>query len=279
MVDYRFAPVRYRRGCRYRAGRGALLTALLGDEWVKDGIAHAMQQVRELWWQMLVELRKRRWPPVMQEGYGYLRNCPPFGITTRDPARCCRRALICPFCYIRERVIDPLSALEMALYHSFRKNAELVDPNVVLVEFETVRRLAPPEWTPELRHATLIRYRDYVLPDRRLEVDLLRPIGGFVSHRLDFEAGAFPAYRSGLLVCPRPADGDEIILPEPAEGKRRYQVWPEITKKVLAHAAARVFRYPSGLLLQPASTLITYMDEMKDCQVLTRYGFMRNRNY
>lgn len=107
------------RAYRHQACRMSVFLPLFNriTNYMVRNPAFAYSCVRKKWHARCVDFARVQCP-----GFGtwndttFAMNCPPFGVHTADKARRCGRALLCPFCFARQRVLYPFRRLEVALY-------------------------------------------------------------------------------------------------------------------------------------------------------------------
>lgn len=271
---YDLRVVKARKGYANHVGRAGVFNALYDRKWLAWGMRDSYQRLRKLWHWQLGRLRQGGWPCIQQgKDFGYACNCPPFGAICRDAPRYCRRPLVCPFCYARTYLMEPYRALERVLFGT-REEPHEPDPKWRLVEFVATRRLSPQNevWDADNKCLVLKKARHLVRVDRRVEVDYLQPLAGFVHHRMEFFQGFWPLKRSGVLLCKGRTE-----LPKPQHGFRLHDVHKQLTKKLLAQVVARTFSMPKTSFLAEIDDLLLYLDMFEGMRMFSRYGKVRQQ--
>lgn len=273
LADYEFTVESVRHGYGYNAGRAGIFNPLYGDGWTGWSPKLAYAKLRRLWHWQLSRLRSRGWDKVLDnQDHTYACNCPPFGIRCRDVSRWCARVPICPFCYARSYLISTYYALEKVIFGT-KKHPHEVDPDWRLVEFTATRSLSPANevWDDNGKRLVLKKARHLVRTERRLEVDRLQPVAGFVLHRMEFFPGVWPLKRSGVLLC----KAGSLQLRRPRHGTRRQKIHDKLTRKVLAQTLARTFAFPKTSFLVDVDDLKFYLQMFEGIRMFASYGKVR----
>ena len=273
---------------RYKACRGAVLTSIFGRGWMSWGVDEAMRRLRRLWHKKLVELSHEGWERL-QDGakHQYLRNCPPFGCESADSAQRCDVKLICPFCWARRFTLDPFMKVEAALFGGFHPKAKLAmaQPNLTLIEFTRTYKIKPHKnvlWTPEIR-AAMVQHAKQIItgPDRQSEVDVFRPLGGVLLHRLDPQVRCWRLTRNGIFICDMPP---EFTLPPELTKLKKIKRfngnrWPRshITKHRLYQAFAKRFCFPAGVMNADPQDVLLYIEGLRGVRMLSTFGICREK--
>jgi hypothetical protein len=174
-------------GWEYTAARRAVLTPILGPArgHIEDNCETALK-LHALWRVRLRELRDAGWklastPPK----YGYLRNCPPFGVSLNVTPNRCSLVHICPNCFARACVVAPLARFGRIL-------TELDTTQLELVAFRQRYSGAIEKGLRSVFEAALA--------ERRCEVDkpALKSLGGLTFTSLRRLVPEFVVDRRGL---------------------------------------------------------------------------------
>jgi len=283
-----FEVTKVRWACRYMACRGAVLTRIFGKDWPSYGVPEAMGRLRRMWHKKLMLLEQAGWSRLKSRlNMQYMRNCPPFGVTTDDKSRRCDVQLLCPFCYARRNVLDSFMQLEMALFGSFHPQAKLVLPHkdLRLIEFTRIYPLWPHKgvpWSVDSRDALIYTVKQLIRQQRNTEVEYFRPIGGVVLHRMDMRKRNWPLIRSGVLIRD-PSVGEIPALPkewqELIDSRLLFiEKHPRdrINKTLLSRIVSRRFYYPSGLLTWPEEDVVAYVEGMRHVKMKAQIGICRS---
>lgn len=281
--DYDVASVR--QAYRYKAARSAVLNPLLGRWWHSTDVAGAMKKLRSLWHKHLRIMQQAGWVKLSNGNRNlvYAANCPPFGVMTKQSARCCKLSF-CPFCYARSNVLTPFMRLERAIYGSYEPDAKPLRDDLVMVDFCTKRTLRPAfvgetkkrDWTAEnIYEVAVMGAISIVRGGRHRELDAWEPLGGVIHHRVvpGERRGIVRVTRSGIFLCQRDRFNADAFKPGVFE-KHDHRV-QEPTKKNLYKVAGRIFGYPAGLLDLPADDLIAYLDMMRKVRLMSCFGLVK----
>lgn len=242
--------------CRAYAGRLAISSLYPNRITTQAAALRAVSVIRKRWRWLVGRLAELGWPPAKTVLHQkYLAHCPPFGVVRPKalpllpPTRFCLRALHCPFCYAR------------------RYAANAFDRLAPILEAKERWRLLTTEWEKWIdaedypRVVDLFKAAGAVVngPDRRLEVDVARPLGAVVFHRVriatrhhlvkakDVVSG-LTVVRTAVMVLP-PGDYLDMV------GGVRFRLTPDPTRGTLAAAVGRAFRYPQEWYDHPAEAV------------------------
>lgn len=268
-MDRLYKPTKILRAYRFRAARAAVLGVLVPRErlWF-DNVPKAMDKLRAQWRIVISRLHHAGWSPVRDlRSLQIFRNCPPFGVHTAVKSWSCRRALICPFCYARQHVIEPFDRLTYALTQA----EETWAPSCHLVEFSTTN------WAKFQNNRSFVDCFRWAMeiaesPARRIEAFTLHDTyGGFVLQRFDFNDDTLYLRRSGVFLIP-----PDCALLRDARG-RRVRVHENVNKKLLAAVLGRVCRYPPGLWRSddPKKTCFV-LNSLRTKRLLSYFGVLRH---
>ena len=213
MSDIRFDFDALKSGWMYRIARRAVLSSVLHLRGVSEvQMPRTYKRVQHLWRRRLGVLHEAGWKPVENlKDFQYMRNCPPFGLECHEShseLHVCRRTKICPWCFARYHVANPLTRL--AAYLPIAD-----DRGLVLVSFHRCFRQEPRRGVVEdaLRRLAF---------DRSFEVDLYRPEAAVVLHTFLLTKEQFGFYRRGIFF----ANPDRVRDAEEEGLVRTYRVLP-----------------------------------------------------
>jgi hypothetical protein len=244
-----------------------------------------MKKLRSLWHKQLRIMQQAGWVKLKNGNRNlvYASNCPPFGVLTKQSARCCKLSF-CPFCYARSNVLTPFMRLERAIYGSYEPDAQPLRDDLVMVEFSTRRTLRPAfidkskqrNWAADDVYETVLRGAiSIVRGGRHRELDAWEPLGGVIHHRVvpGERRGIVRITRSGIFLCQR--DRFNAAAFEPGTFEKHTCRVHEPSKKHLFEAAGRVFGYPAGLLDIDADDLIGYLEMMRKVRLMSCFGLVK----
>lgn len=246
-----FRVTHVREAYRHRAARQAVITPLLGPDLLEhDRTAEALDKLRERWHARLHALHAAKWTSIPDQiSLAYFRNCPPFGVATDTTSHPCNRAVICPFCFARERVTRPFCKLEAVLYGPSGKGTmPLLRPDLTIVSF----------WCQMLGTRDRFKSGDASMVDHwsviRRQID---------AYRRD-EVAMFQAKYASVLFKPYPMkehlglvrSGVLLVAGVPkADVIAQYNAFPgrdlrvyETNRKSLMEAVTHAFSYPKRLM-------------------------------
>lgn len=284
---YAYAPTQVYTAYRHRASFRSVLTPIFGKTWARGGdrgIISALAKLREMWRARLLAYRGLGWAPTAAKGLAYMANCPPFGVETDDAGRCCRRPLVCPFCFAREYVLGPFRDAERHLFGSADTYdaAGRVRPPLVRGLHVLWFRFRPPvrrreeftrlsvagDFAPAVRR--LIAER------RRFEVDMAEPVFGAVAHLVQPNSvlQVVQYVRAGVLVVKAPGV-PERMANYYARMKEGGAAWwagtLPLTRKNLAEAFGRAIKYPRGMLTEPAWLALGLAEGLRRVRLISTY--------
>ena len=247
--DIRFQALALYDGWEYAAARRAVLMPTLGSPSPGSG-GSAYLRLHAAWRRRLTSLRAAGWEEAADpRRYGYLRNCPPFGVVLSPLPRQCKLAHFCPHCFARLNVVAPLAQLGLVL-------AAHTAPGLELVAFQArhtgsrTRGLAP--------------LLDQAYAARRSEVDTRGVVAGLTCFTVHSVFPELVVTRRGLLLLPA-GYGDG--LPE-AHVRAA-------TPEALLELGPRALRYPDWPLRYRADQAVALYELLRKRRLLLRYGALR----
>ncbi len=176
-----------------------------------------------------------------RKNWQYACNCPPSGVVTNYQVRCCSKRNVCPFCWDREILQECYRRLEWAFYAG-RKGSAL---NHHLIEMVCSR---VDEVALTSNYARFAGTKSLFLQDLLGDA----PVYGTAVLR-SVEPMPGEDNKSKIIVRDRfavivRADADTQSSLEIPDCEVRIRRHEEINREVLAFAAARVCRYPVGMM-------------------------------
>ncbi len=199
---------------------------------------------------LLTNLRNTGWDKVQDnKRFQYVRNCPPVGVRTQNTkAKLCRLDHICPFCWVRNNVLEPFERMEEAFFADKGLKPDL--PPVKLISTMRQDFVTAKPYHQGLSEAEVFRDKlrlatDSVVSQRQGElVDIPRNqlLGGVVIQSIDFSKEQPLRYRGGLFVVHEDAESPlETVQTKYLRGRST-----ELSRTQLLHALVRVAPYPGG---------------------------------
>lgn len=278
MPDFAFDVVGVRRAARWHAARAAVLWECLGPRVGEYGVEENLAKLRKRWHYRLFQLADAGLD-VSKGRLQYMRNCPPFGVTTDTKAWCCNRPFICPFCWARRCVIAPLIDLERILWGSTNPKAKPLHPRCRLVRVQTRYFVRPHHGLPRVgrqRAACLVLVRDIIKNHRDVERKTWAALAGFVVHKISQLPRGYAVYRSGLLLL---RDGLQAeTLPDPDfRGYHPQCVVEDVlqTRAAVAKAAGQSCRAPRGFLDADPEETVRLMRDLRDVRMIGTFGKLK----
>lgn len=265
-----------------RAARWAVFTPLFGPRWRFQELHDVLARLRKLWHRRLDTLQEVGWSPsgnsaafAADKRLQYVRNCPPFSVDLKDYGQTCNMPKLCPFCYARRFVIQPMQWLETILFKSSPQLSRVRD--LILVDFTTSIRFTRRDLNWMTRRASRGEVFESIAATlqagKKREVDSVNHVGGVTLQRVEFDDDGWTLLRSGVFIC-NGADYElQNFRPATCETVRK-RVSPP-TRKHLARAVARAFRYPANLLVTAPEIVKEYSDLMHRRRLVERYGLLR----
>jgi hypothetical protein len=182
----------------------------------------------------------------------YVCNCPPGGIRRNRTAFKCFRSRVCPWCYMRDAVIEAIRAVHFGLFRgldaSQRERVQLVG---IRRAYRGLDWDNPPAqgWAANAVSLTLADYR----------ANKKTALGGFARVDIcpDTEPGLVVTRRSALLVMP----AGQVAVPCD-DGADASQVSDPYTCDEVAKLAAWCFRYPRGMMFGDAATAAQILNSL-----------------
>jgi hypothetical protein len=231
------------------AARLAVLKPALGlhGDQSDAALLQAYGRLRGIWRDRLVELRDAEWGPACDpRRLQYMRNCPPFGAATRQKVVSCQKVRVCPFCYARFAVADPLRRLSS--YIAGRSGLRLIS-------FQTVREF------PVVR-GCIVDVVHTLKGARAHELGSLKSEAAFVVSHVRLRDKVWLT-RRGIAVCPV---GDPPEIP-------RAEVWTAAADaEGLARLGVPTFSYPPDRLYDPPEHVASLLEALEGVRTLTGYG-------
>lgn len=281
--DTRFHVQTVRMASRWKATRYAVFSSILTPAWKAEdrGVGWALDKLYYFWRERLDSLRNEGWAPAQDDtDFTYLRNCPPFGVTTvLAGRRRCKRSTVCPFCYARDYVLKAYVRLEEFAFGGMDPTTpgtgwKKPPPGLHLVEYShrsSVKADNCPKYTPEVIQARCCAtIRNYLRARRRREFDLLRGERGVTLVRAVPAEGCIRLWVSGIVltaVAAPPGLRPEGVSP----ANYRFTDHEEWGKTDMARACGRVFSYPREMLTAPAIDVIALGNGLRRLRMLTGY--------
>ena len=180
-----------------------------------------------------------------QNNYTLLRNCPPFGVTSKRFSYRCNHARICPMCYGR-LIVEPIyGAVEYAWYAGGKDHVLADNTQLVAIKYERDVPLA--------RHPVAERMA-YIRKNMYFDADHMQNLGAIslatLSPGRDAEGNFSPDYlcfrRSTILCTRNDASLAEVKATEAITVKTIGSA--ELTKKDICRQVAWAARYPVGMM-------------------------------
>lgn len=268
---------------RWRACRRAIMLPLFGKVAGKlmPDQQVALDKVRGMWRFRTVELCDAGWWAMKSwKHVTYAMNCPPFGVRTNTRSRSCGRALVCPFCFARERVLFQFRKFEQTLFgisgpymvgqqlwEAARKKPvthgnpqlPLLRPDLKVVWFRRVirdtKRSIPFNLGTVQEHVTAAR--DWVNTHRTGEFNRFGANRGTVQFNIYPlpRKGYVVTVRAGVLLVPKdmPDELTQEYVGVHGDGERENgpSAWAGVcppTKGGLCEAFTQAIRYPQQLM-------------------------------
>ena len=252
---------------------------------IRDGTKRLLGQ-----WRARVDLLlENGWTPLQSANSVHsslvLGNCLPAFVMVNSPARTCRRAMFCPFCYAR-RVKDMWQLVDRFCQKSLSEPSSSMDDP----EEEQETAIAAPRTKLVFRqHSGVVLMRDDC-PDWRVAVASLfrsscvfrkelvsavRPAGAIAT--IDAE----PYGDRGVRLLYRQVFALPVSAEFPAEIVDRTDGYvtelPIATRREAYRETGRLFQYPAGLLSGDPYMTALILNAAMDCKVkcVARYGSFR----
>jgi len=280
-----FAVFKVCNAYRHQASRVSVFVPVFGRDTQRqlEDIPAAFGTLRTQWRARCDALYSTRTCPGLTCGTQvlFLKNCPPFGVYTTDQTRTCGRALFCPFCFARQRVLDPFRRMETVLYGTSgpymqgqqmweeeqglpvtrnKKQLELLRKDLKLVWFRRKQAFVKPGLPFNVGTvATHVRFvlKNWVSSSRKVEFDGFKAEYGYVGFdvSVDHECTHVCLTRYGVLMVKK--DSPESLVKEyrntrpEGERIRRHFVrcaLAEASKQGLCEAFSLAVRYPLWML-------------------------------
>jgi hypothetical protein len=239
-----------------RTARAAVLTPLAGRP--GQTTMYAYHFLRQRWIARMLVLIESGWSTssdeLMPAERAYcMRNCPPFGVKFKASAHCCRRWMICPFCYARE-IQDIFAAVTFGCSQlSFEVENEDGSlskfPEVKLIGLRQIRsglNMAELGWDADGWHG-LVKDKLRFTISKFKESDVLGACSRFL-YVPQAEPGLLSVVRSTLLLLPL-----DVAIPSDLQ-KSVHKTTADINHKNISEILAWCFRYPVGLMTGDAGT-------------------------
>ena len=280
-----FRIVAVRGAYRHLACRRAVLHPLvkLGDAQTKQWLQRAFDALRTMWKARLYRLWEANWDAFNRDkvNLSYMQNCPPFSVKTGTTARRCKRPLVCPFCYARQRVLEPYRKLEKVLYGDTTAYTgedghllPLVRPDLKIVSFRLVtngtHKVHLPLTTAEGMKTHVQRAQLIVNHGKRNEKDGFGAEYGAILHKVYPvpKETRLSVVRCGVLLVPHVPH--ERIEEYRANGGTVHVYEP--SKKNLAEAVGRAFYFPKKMFWSDAHLYARMVEQMAGFHLSTWYG-------
>lgn len=280
-----FRIVSVRGAYRHLACRRAVLHVLtrFGHENTLPRLQRAFDSLRTIWHARLGSLMAANWDAIGRDKLKltYMRNCPPFGVKTGTEARRCKRPLVCPFCYARQRVLEPFMKLERVLYGDGAAHATpgpgptpLVRPDLKILAFRVVtkgtHKVQMPLNTPEGMREHVRRAQLIMAYGKRNEKDGFGAEYGAILHKVYPvpKQSRLSVVRCGVLLV---SDVSPELIEEYRANGGTVHVF-EPSKKNLSEAVGRAFYFPKTMMHGNAVLYARMVEQMAGAHVSTWYG-------
>ena len=263
MTDYGFKALNTIKGYPQRAMCAAVLGSLFSsDVYSKYDVPKMLRDLRAQWHARLNALREEGWEKLQDaKALQFMRNCPPFGIETKESSIPCHYWRFCPFCWARTVVQALYNGLKDVCLPEGQNERGAKRTDIWIIEFD--RRELHPRETGKVEKLV-----SRLATERRSEIDQVPHLAAFVRHAIYPSANKVCFSRRGLLVTeqkswPTGIDGVDV------------RIHKVVSRKLLCEVVGRVGRYPSALLRCPAKDLLKIIGETENVRLFSRFGRLR----
>lgn len=289
MPDFNFKVTSVYQATRHHATRAAVMYPLFGNAYRTGmGFDVGTSKLISLWRRRLGDLKKAGWGPLNGKvsNHQYMRNCPPQGVMTEDRSYPCNQARICPHCWAREYVLPGYMFLERMLYGSTDPldsdgAKKRPPPGIHLVSFLTRYVVDRPHYTDDQWLGAVSRsvepkrsgntegpFRRYIRTHRYDETTLHAADAYVVLQRVNLEPDGrtIVLERGGMILTRKPfaEEHHRAVMEKRMEASKKsnllYRHAESVTKAALAEGARIAFRYPRGMMYQPAKQVIQILN-------------------
>jgi hypothetical protein len=250
-------------------------------------ICSALRQIREQWITRLFALRKEGWEPLNSgndRNIVFMSNCPPFGVKTNKMLMCtCKRAMICPFCHAREKILDPYMHFERMFYVDEKPSTRAVVGDWNLVSF---RVNSDQEFAAGTSHEAMVRWcweaRSFLTSERarKREIVACQAQYGVVTCQMEpLSKRKIRLRRCGVLLTKNIVTAEQIVKRVDDSFEFHALNKERQIKKTLARVIGTTFAYPAHLMHAPAWQTKMILDAMKKLRLTWVFGFRKRKTW
>jgi len=229
---------------------------------------------------LLTNLRKEGWARLADnKKFQFVRNCPPAGVRTKKASgQTCQLDDICPFCWVRNNVLEPFKRMEQAFFTDNGLKPDL--PPVKLVSSMCQVRVMDRAYHVPMTAGEVFRDKLKILTasvinDRNHESSFVPKsqfLGGIVIQSIDFSKESPLGYRGGLFVVEKDAE----VPFETLQLERHKCRSTELSRTQLMYAMVRVAPYPGGWIRRAEpSQVLDYLKAVHGVRMMSTYGRLR----
>lgn len=262
LVDFDFDVLSVHKSWRSRAMLRAVCAPILRRKWPGIGVPAALARIRKIWRMRVLALRdvegKHDYHPFADMNFQGARNCPPFGVKTKETAFTCDHPMVCPFCWGRRYA--------SRAFHHLEGLADDVPEDVERVLVTRTFVYPSRAWSNRVCD-------DFDARERRRLVNQIRYrygdffLGGFQLYRPDIDRdGMFFVERAVVFAIE--LDGFSLDDLE----RDGWQEFP-MTRRALCTVIGRTCRYPVGVLFSKRADKVAYLlQSLKHRQLISLHA-------
>jgi hypothetical protein len=248
-----------------RAMRGSVFFPIFKGKWHKD-VPRAYHKLRRLWHRVVNELKEAGWAALDGErARQYMRNCPPFGVTTRSTTMPCQRRLICPFCWARYYTASVYWKLVDALRLYPEGSVGVLATRRMIADGDVEEAGDEEEIFGEFR-------KIIATPARRArDVRPYQHHGACVFHHVGWRGPRLMLWQSVVLFLDK-AQVDEVPVRKEGDADVLVDRCPTVNNGELGRLASKVCAYPAEYLEEgSAARVVAYLTALARVRMLSWY--------